>query len=548
MKYLILIMIAFLLAFTECSSRKNEKEETKRPNVMIILMDDMGYSDLGFMGSEIETPNIDKLAANGLFYNQFYNTGRCCPTRASLLTGQYPHATGMGWMTASDLGRPAYTGDINNKCITIAQALGQNDYKCYMTGKWHVTHDSYMKPEGPKHNWPIQRGFDRFYGHLTGGGGFFKTKSMLNDNEWLGEMPDGFYLTSAVTDSTVAILEDHFSNDSDNPFFFYVAYYAPHRPLHALKEDIEKYEGKFMQGWDTLRIKKYQKMVDLGIINPVVCPLTKRDAMVKAWDTLSDDEKVLWDKRMAIYAAQIDRADQGIGKILETLKKNSALDNTLIMFLSDNGGNTEAQGGTLTFDQLEKLGLPEGRDQSYRREWANMSNTPYRQYKTQNHEGGVCTSFIAHWPSVIKSKGAVSSQVAHVIDLFPTILDVTGGAYPDEWNQVDINDLHGRSFASSFTGEVKERGPLFFEHEANRAVRDGNFKLVNLSPGKAPFVGEWELYDLSVDRSETNNIAAQNPEKVKELSDLWYNWANTYGVLPMDDRGWGSKIKANVNK
>lgn len=515
--------------------------QDKRPNIILILADDMGFSDLGFMGSGIQTPNIDKLAGNGMVFSQFYNTGRSCPTRASLLTGLYAHQTGLGWMTSANLGHPGYTGDMNNHAVTIAQVLKGANYNCYMTGKWHVTYDKYMKPEGPKHNWPIQRGFDRFFGHLTGGGSYFTTQTLTNDNEQLTPSKD-FYLTTAITDSTVSIINHHFKEKKKEPFFFYVAYYAPHRPLHALQKDIDKYRGKFMNGWDENRRLRYNKMRELNIINSN-CKLSERDPQIPAWETLTEQEKQIWDARMAVYAAQIDCMDQGVGQIIATLKQNNALDNTLIIFLSDNGGNTESQGGNLNFEDLPYLGN-ENPGQSYRVNWANVSNTPFREYKHMVHEGGISTPLIAYWPAKIKKTGVVTSQVGHVIDLMPTFMDVAGAAYPSMYNGNNIYPLTGKSLLPTILkGKVFKREALYFEHEANRAVIDGEWKLVSKNTKTPPYISDWELYNLKTDRSETNNLIEKYPEKALKLEILWDKWAKENNVYPLDNSGWQGKGK-----
>ena len=532
---------AIALIFLSC----NKEPQIDRPNIVLIMADDMGFSDLGFMGSGIETPNIDRLSDEGLTFNHFYNTGRCCPTRASLLTGLYAHNTGLGWMTVSNLGEPGYTGDMNNQSITIAQALKQADYATYMTGKLHIMYDEYMKPDGPKHNWPLQRGFDRYYGHLSGGGGYFNPGTLTYNNERL-DVPDNFYLTTAITDSTVSFLEDHFNKQAERPFFFYVAYYAPHRPLHALQKDVAKYRGKFMDGWDAHRQKRYQKLKEIGFID-TDWSLTERDASVPAWETLSIEEKQIWDARMAVYAAQIDCMDQGIGKIINTIEKQCALDNTLIFFMSDNGGCAESQGGNLSLDELPMLGS-EKPAHSYRTNWANVSNTPFRMYKHYNHEGGIATPMIMHWPGRIKMKGLITSQVGHVIDIMPTILDIAGVKYPSIYEGNSIHPVQGKSLLDVLDGESFDRGPIFFEHEAHRAVIEGNWKLVALGRRNAPYEGLWELYDLSADRTETNNLVDANPEKAEKLRILWENWASENNVYPLNGMGWNEKIAADVTK
>lgn len=541
-KNLVFLFLFILVIGTSCSQKENTPQ---KPNIILIMADDMGYSDLGFMGSGIETPNIDKLAGNGIVFNRFYNTGRCCPTRASLLTGQYAHNTGLGWMTVSNLGHPGYTGDMNKQSITIAQALKPAGYSTYMTGKLHIMYDEYMKADGPKHNWPLQRGFDKYFGHLSGGGGYFNPATLTYNNTRL-EVPKDFYLTTAVTDSTVSFLKQHFKTKNNNPFFFYVAYYAPHRPLHALQKDVRKYRGKFMNGWDEQRAIRYKKLVDRGFIDSS-WELTEREKKVPAWNNLDDDEKKFWDALMAAYAGQIDCMDQGIGEILSVLEENNELDNTLIFFLSDNGGCAEGQGKKLSADEIHLIGNKEPA-QSYRINWANVSNTPFREYKHWVHEGGISTPLIIHWPDKIKNDGIITPQVGHVIDLMPTVLDVAGVKYPQEYNGVKINPVQGKSLVQVIKGQNFNREPLFFEHEANRAVIAGDWKLVSKGLKNAPFTSEWELYNLKCDRTETKNLAQSNTEKAKELEILWNNWANENNVYPLDGRGWNDKIAADVQK
>ena len=546
MKLNLTILVFFVIGIMGCSrTPKNSYNEPKRPNIILIMADDMGYSDLGFMGSGINTPNIDRLAKNGVVFSQCYNSGRCCPTRASLLTGQYAHHTGMGWMTASNLGTPGYTGDLNAQCVTIAQVLHQADYACYMTGKWHVTYDGFMKPEGPKHNWPLQRGFDKYYGDLAGGRNYYTPETLTSGNEML-KAPANFYLTTAITDSSVSIINQHFKMHKEKPFFFYVAYYAPHRPLQALQKDIAKYRGKFMDGWDKNRKQRYERLKKLGIINENVV-LTQRDENVPDWNSLTDAEKKVWDARMAVYAAQIDCMDQGIGQIIATLKKNGELENTVILFLSDNGGCAELQGENLTLEDLPSLGGEENQ-QSYRTNWANVSNTPFREYKSFVHQGGISTPLIVSWPEKIKNKGKISSQVGHVIDVMPTILEMAGASYPEVFNGNAIHAFQGKSLLPALNGKVFKREPLFFEHEANRAVIDGDWKLVSNGTRKFPFEGEWELYNLTNDRSETKNLIRQYPKKAAELETLWTKWANENQVFPLDNSGWFEKIDADITK
>jgi arylsulfatase len=496
------------------------------------MADDMGFSDAGCFGGEIDTPNIDRLAEGGLSYTRFYNTGRCCPTRASLLTGLYAHQTGMGWMTAADLGRPAYSGDLNRNCVTIAEALQGSGYKSYLSGKWHVTHDRFITPEGPKHNWPIQRGFDRYYGPLNGGGSYFTTQTLTVDNEQI-QAPDGFYVTDAITDHACEFISDHQRQDQSAPFFLYCAYTSPHFPLHAKAQDIEKYRGHYTKGWEELRAERYARMVRARIISPDWA-LSERDGDIRAWQQLSAAEKEEMDLRMAIYAAQIDCMDQGIGRLLATLERSGELEDTLILFLSDNGGTHESISRGQT--ELEALGTDLSYE-SYRKSWANLSNTPFRLYKHWVHEGGISTPLIAHWPSQIRG-GQQSDQVGHVIDILPTFLEVSGADYPTDFAGHQILPPEGQSLVPSFENEAPTERTLFWEHEANRAVRVGDRKLVSRG-----LDSPWELYDLDADRTELRDQSAENSPRVRELKATWQQWAERCGVLPLDGRGWVERIE-----
>lgn len=542
------IIFFSLLTWTvfSCKSAQNEtvttEQSEKKPNVIMIMADDMGFSDLGFMGSGINTPNIDNLAKGGMTFNQFYNAGRCCPTRATLMTGLYAHAADLGWMTASDFGRPGYRGAISENSVTIPQVLKSAGYANYMTGKWHLTYDKTMVPDGDNSNWPLQRGFDTFEGILAGGGGYYDPNTLTSGNEIIAPTED-FYLTEAINTSTIDILKKHYETKSDQPYFFYVAHYAPHRPLHALEEDIKKYKGKFSQGWDHFRQQRYDEMKKLGLAD--AWALSERPKDIPAWDSLTAEEKAMWEVFMEVYAAQIDRMDQGIGQIIDLLKEKGDLDNTIVMFLSDNGGNKEPQGKLMKASEMTDIG---GKtfNQSYRRNWANVSNTPFRLYKSSNHEGGISTPLIVHWPAKIKAS-TISTQQGHVLDIMPTLMELTGASYPKQLNGKAIKDFQGRSFTTAFEGKTFERGPMYFEHEADRAIVDGKWKLVALKGQQPTYEGKWKLYDISVDRTEEHDLAEQKPEIVKSLKDKWNAWATHNNVLPLDGRGWGKRIKSDIN-
>jgi arylsulfatase len=506
------------------------------PNILIILADDMGFSDLGCYGGEILTPNIDKLATKGIRYTQFYNSGRCCPTRASLLTGLYSHQTGMGWMTAADLGTEGYTGEISRQCVTLAEVLGEEGYATYMVGKWHVTSDAHTVPEGPKDSWPIQRGFDKYYGPHHGGGSFFKPTVLTYNNERISP-GEGYYVTEALSDTAAQFIEAH---PEDRPFFLYLAYTAPHFPLHAKPEDIDKYLGSYMEGWDSLRIRRYRKMREIGLIDEQ-WPLTSPMEDVRPWSDLDEPEKKEYDRRMAVYAAQIDNMDQGIGRIVKALENRGMLENTVILFLSDNGGTAEYISRGDPDPQM--IGSEESYE-SYRKPWATMSNTPLRLFKQWVHEGGISTPLIVHWPHGIRDKGAFRYQVGHVIDIMPTCLELAGAKYPDLYLGQPILPMEGVSLVSSFNGGKTVERTLFWEHQATRAVRVGEWKLVaNRASSTQPYIGTWELYNLDTDRSETIDLREAHHEKVLELDSLWDAWATRCHVYPLDGRGWFKRLE-----
>ena len=510
----------------------------KKPNIVLIMADDMGFSDLGCYGSIIPTPHLDTLAENGLRYTQFYNAARCCPSRAALLTGLYPHQTGLGWMTAANLGTKGYSGDLNNDCRTIAECLREADYSTYISGKWHLTSAKYQSVRGPKDSWPLQRGFDRFYGMLAGGGSYWSTKMML-DNQSI-KNDDDFYLTDAITNNATHFLDEHFDKPDNKPFFLYLAHYAPHLPLHARPEDIARHRGKFKKGWDILRKEKYQRMQEMGIIGPnAQLPEKERGQkdsrrITRSWDLLTPEQQNAMDLRMAIYSAMIEVMDRGIGQIIKTLKKKDAYDNTLILFLSDNGAASLFTGQTDT--DYEAYGTDTSK-LGYGPDWAEYSNIPFRLYKMWAHEGGIASPLIAHWPNGIKAKGKINRQVSHITDLMPTLLEISGASYQPK-EGITYPNLVGQSMTPTFKGISYKRGPIIWEHKGNRGLRKGKWKLV--ADG---INGKWELYDMEADRSEVNNLAKSKPELVNKLAGGWDKIAHATHVYPLDGRPWSVKIK-----
>ncbi len=527
----------FIISITVISLVVVHAQKPSRPNIIVILADDMGYSDIGCFGSEIETPNIDKLAGKGLRMSQFYNNARCCPTRASLLTGLYPHMAGMGHMTGNPMSEPGYAGDLNDQCVTIAQVLKPAGYATYATGKWHVSAN--VKDNGPKHNWPLQRGFDKYYGIIPGAANYFNPKGLKNGNDPVKTGND-FYLTDALSDTAASYINRHAANKKQDPFFMYVAYNAPHWPLHAKEKDIKKYIDKYSIGWDKLRDQRYRKQQQTGLLESSA-KLNPRDADVPAWDDIAGSEKKIWAKRMAVYAAQVDCLDQGVGRIVQALQKNNLFDNTLIIFLSDNGGCAEF----ISRDDktIDGLGTEESYE-SYRINWANASNTPFKLYKHWVHEGGISAPCVVSWPGMISNKGRIVNTPAHVIDLLPTFINLSGASYPTTFNGHNIAPLLGKSLSGIIKGEnnFPER-PIFWEHEANRAMRMGKWKLVSKGTNIKPYTGPWELYDISADRSETNDLAKAQPAKAKELEAMWTKWATDNRVFPLDGRKGGDRVK-----
>ncbi|MEM7697790.1 MAG: arylsulfatase, partial [Verrucomicrobiota bacterium] len=510
-----------------------------RPDIILIMVDDLGFSDLGYMGGEIETPHLDGLATGGIRFSQFYNSGRCCPTRATLLTGLHPHETGIGWMTESPTSRrgssepPAYQGHLNDNCATIAEMLSDAGYATLMTGKWHLGHHD-------EEDWPLQRGFEKFYGCIAGATRFFTPeypRGMVNGNEPV-EKPasttdEAFYTTDAFTDHAIKFLEEE-QNAADRPSFLYLAYTAPHWPLQAFEDDIEKYRGQYQAGWQALRETRFAKQKELGLFaaNASLSPTT---AGIPDWTSLTDEQRDELDLKMAVYAAMVDRVDQNIGKLVEALKTSGRYENTLILFLSDNGACQE--GGLLGRGEFRNVKRRNQQDaNSYGEAWANAGSTPYRKYKHYTHEGGIASPFFAHWPASIEPHANWFRSPAQLIDIVPTLLELAEADYPDREN---LPPLDGVSLVPAFSGDAIERpDPIYFEHETHAAVRNGQWKLVGSAVSM--FAGtdssKWELYDLAADPTETQDLAALQPERVKEMANKWESWANRVGVYPRGEK------------
>lgn len=498
----------------------------KAPNLLVILADDLGFSDIGPYGGEIETPNLDRLAREGVRFTRFYNCARCCPTRSSLLTGLYNHQAGVGHMI-EDRGVPSYQGYLNDRCVTIAEALRPAGYSTLMSGKWHVGEN--------RPHWPTDRGFDRYFGLISGASNYFRLdagRKMAMDSEPWTPPADGFYMTDAITANAVRMVGEAARKPA--PFFLYLAYTAPHWPLHALPADIEKYRGKYRKGWDRLRAERRERQLASGLL-PAKWALSPRDSGVPAWDTLSGAEKDSWDLRMAVYAAQVDRMDQGIGKVLDAARQAGRLDDTLVLFLADNGGCAEENIGG---EAKAASSIPGGPDSftSYRRPWANASNTPFRYWKQLVHEGGISTPFIARWPSGGAVRGSLNSTQGHVIDILPTLLDAAGCVYPKTLAGRDITPVEGRSLLAAVRGgHAPERRLTGWEHQGHRAVRLGDWKLVSR------FGQPWELYQMEDDRTELSNLADREPDRLRAMEKEYQAWALRCGVVPWEKLNPGAR-------
>ena len=494
---------------TDQHATTSVKSTSKRPNIVIIMADDMGYSDLGCYGGEIQTPNLDRLAAGGLRFTNFYSENMCWVSRAALLTGVY-HKTSM------------VNSALHPRCVTLAEALGQGGYQTSMSGKWHLAGRPYSV-------YPEDRGFGEFYGVLGGAASFYApvhlSRNRTNVESEARDNPE-YYFTHAISHEAARMIHDA---DVNRPMFLYVAYTAAHWPLHALEEDVKAYQGKYAGGWDTLRTQRLARMKKLGIVADDV-PLSPRHPKVPAWE---DAPHPMWQqRRMEVYAAQVTAMDRGIGRIVAALKERGRFENTLILFTIDNGGCHVEYDPKRKGDYLPEMTRdgrpvrpgnlpeimpgPEDTYQSYGYGWANASNTPFRMFKQFDHEGGIRTPMIAHWPKGIAAKGKLVPAVSHLIDIMPTVLDVTGAARPRRIGNKTPVEMDGQSLAPAFTGQILTgHKTLFFHHAKGRALRHDKWKLV------AESKEAWELYDLDHDPLELHDLAGEMPKQVEELAAIW---------------------------
>jgi len=545
-----------LAAQRAVSTFADVEEKWTRPNIVILFVDDMGYSDVGCFGGEIDTPNLDRLAANGMRFTQFYNTSRCCPSRASLLTGLYSHQAGIGMMVYNNYGE-GYEGNLNDKCVTFGEVLRSAGYQTMLVGKWHAGHEPHSRPE--------VRGFDSFTGMYPHIDSYWKVlrgcdiyrdrklfisagENLVNPYNPIQE----FYTTDFFTDTALDYV-DKALKDKSKPFLLHVCYNVPHFPLEAPDDLIEKYRGKYMKGWDKLRKEKLEQMKKMGIVGeaqklprvkgfvnqkiPGFTEVGVETDYLPRWNSLSEKDRQELDFRRAIYAAQIDRFDQNVGRIVKHLRKRGILDNTLILFLSDNGSSGELDNfgmnwGKYTMANYHEWRKAGGWSISQGQCWASYSDAPLRKYKKFVHEGGIATPFIAHWPEGIKKPGRIyGEQMFHLIDVMPTLCEVAGAKYPETYKGRNIVPAQGISMVPFITGadaKVEQR-TLYWQHENHAAIRQGDWKLVTTDDRNE---SRWELYNLAKDRSETENLITEHPEIAQRLRKKWQKWAKEANVLP----------------
>jgi len=532
------------------------------PNIVVMMCDDLGFADLGCYGSEIPTPNIDQLSAEGLRYTDYHSTPMCSPTRASLLTGLEPHRAGMGHVAHSDPGFPGYAMELTPLAPTMAELLRSGGYQTLMVGKWHLTKDSEQNDAGDRSSWPLQRGFDRYYGFLDGFTNLHHPHRLIEDNHAIrvDQYPEGYFLTDDLTDRAISMIRESKASAPDKPFFLYHAQGAVHAPLHAKPEDIARHDGRYAQGWDVIRQQRYERQIELGDIAPNTELAPRNDESgdeVVAWDSLTPDRQALFAKYMSVYAAMVDNIDQNVGRLRTALEEMGEWENTLFVFTSDNGGSREGESeGTSAYlrslhfgrsgieepfeedlARIDQMGGPTTLPH-YPRGWAMVSNTPFRLYKINAHRGGHSVPFVVSWPEGGIPEGELRDQFVHVSDLLPTILELTGIERPATWLGEPVLSLDGEDLSATlFNSQAPGRqADLIIENEGHRAFRRDGWEAVTRHAPRTPYSQElWELFDMEADPSQVHDLAAEHPELLAELKAAWDEaaWANQ--IFPLDE-------------
>ncbi|GAA1166800.1 arylsulfatase [Kitasatospora gansuensis] len=542
------------------------RARTGAPNIVVVLIDDMGYSDIGPFGSEIPTPTLDRLADNGVRLSNYHTMPLCSPARAALLTGLNPHRVGYSFVANADPGFPGYGMEVAGDIPTLAELLHDSGYATYAVGKWHLTRDSTSNAADSRANWPLQKGFDQYYGVLEGLTSLFHPHQLVRDNSPLDidELPDGYYYTDDITDQAIAMVKSLRAHDAEKPFFLYLAHNAVHGPLQAKPADLARHKGRYDRGWDELRAERFARQLAAGHFPPGT-RLPERNGEagydVRPWGELSEPERKLYARYMEVYAAMVDNVDQNLGRLTDTLDALGELDNTIILFTSDNGGTGEggAEGTRSYFSrfvhhpalpadwnpdverEIDLIGGPQSLVH-YPRGWGMASNTPFRLYKGQTHAGGVRVPFVLSWPAGLpRAEGdpGVRGQYQYVTDILPTLLELAGLERPVERARQPVQELDGISFAPVLRGPEAEstHAEQYCEMTGNRSYYRNGWKLVTLHrPGTPYDDGEWALYDLRTDPTEIDDVAAEYPEVVKELAEAWEDAAWRNGVFPLADR------------
>jgi arylsulfatase A-like enzyme len=533
------------------------------PNIIFMLVDDVGFADIGCFGGEIRTPHLDRLAAEGVRFSNFHVNPMCSPTRASLLTGLNCHAAGMGHIAQDDPGFPGYRAEIGSNVATAAEVLREQGYATMMVGKWHLCRDTAMSAAGPQHGWPVQRGFDRYYGMLEAFTNLHHPHRLMEDNHVveIDQYPDGYFLTDDLTEKAIRMIRDRQASRPDQPFFLYIAHPAAHAPLVAKADDIDRYRDTYHVGWDEIRRRRHQRQIELGIIAPgtVLPPRNSEPGdEVQPWDELSETEQTLFARYMAVYAAMVDEIDQSVGRLREALEESGQWENTIVVFLSDNGASREGDAtGTTSYyshlagspdtvaldaARLDEIGGPTAMSH-YPRGWAMASNTPFRLYKRNTHAGGHQVPCIVSWPQgLAQHAGSIRTQYGHCIDILPTVLQLAGLTPLTTYRGTEMLPMHGVPLVEVLhdANHAEVHAAQYYELEGHRGFyRDGWEVVSNRKPRTKFGDHEWELYHLADDPTETTDLATSQPDRVAELSQGWHDAAVANNVYPLDEgTGW----------